>query len=58
MDEVKQAELTEALNAFQKAEELNDEGMSLMVLEYAKTLGRKIYVESLSRDIAKLEKER
>lgn len=58
MDEIKQAELTGALNAFQKAEELSDEGMSLMVLEYAKTLGRKMYIESLSREIAELEKER
>lgn len=45
MDEIKQAEITNALNAYMKAEKLVDEEMLLLVLEYAKTLSRKIYVK-------------
>ena len=46
MDEIKQAEFTNALNAYAKAESLTDEEVLLMVLEYAKTLSRRFYVKS------------
>ncbi len=47
MNEVKQAELTNALNAFQKAEKLSDEEMALMILEYAALLTRRLYAKAL-----------
>jgi len=46
MNEVKQAELTNALNAYQKTEKLSDEEMALMVLEYTKTLTRRMYFKA------------
>lgn len=46
MDEISQAKITTALNAYMKAESLTDEEALLLVLEYAKTLSRKLYVKS------------
>lgn len=47
MNEIKQAELTNILNAYQRAEKLKDEEWLLLILEYAKTISRKLYMKNI-----------